>query len=108
MSTLDNKLDTSVITKFDIPLSEAAEDLYLFEVAAIERHYQKGLDAMSALEMGAGVIWAHARRRSSSVSWDLVSWLRVKDLGELFVDEAEVEDEVAESLGTGGAGPKEG
>lgn len=77
-------------------LQEAAENLTVAEVRAIERHYGKSLDSgdISGTDLNVGLIWALERREALAANSGLPSWdsfdnWTMKELNSYFTPEEE-------------------
>ncbi len=71
----------------DIPMSEALECLNGYETQAIERHYGKGMEHMSANDLMRGVLWAFRKRSITDTTWKDAMELSIKECQQYFAPE---------------------
>lgn len=75
--------------RFDVPMEDAADDLRLFEIIAIEKHYGCKFSHMGEGQQLAGVVWAlHAREAKrdgqAAPRWHEIEQLSTAEIQAMF------------------------
>ncbi len=80
---------TDIKPSVDFSLQDAVNELTGFETIALEKKYQKRLDAFYLGELTVGLVFTFEKRTNPQITWDEVGKRTQKELSGFFTPESD-------------------